>query len=539
MSFTDLFKKPSDNGTEAEMVKDPRWNGIPPVGKNPIDNKWKFLGLVTLVFIVKIIIWGFYRYLTGSMDFFTNPENGREMNYWVSMIAKPVLQLGPVLLIWLYIFKEKGSPFRFTKKNLFSSVVWGCIGGLIFFVVASFVYVGHMWIRGMGTDFSLVMGWDTVGWGLVIATLFSYMIGTGPAEEIFSRGFLQDQTSRAFSIGHAILFSAVLFAIGHLPISILVYDLPWKVIAWYMVVLVIMGGFFSIIYHWSRNIVLGIIIHGLWDWYLTLYQIKGAYTDSVIGASAETFGMLDTINTIITLALMLPIFYFIHKKFWCREAREKDREGRSAWERFARFVNIRDRGRKLKNPILFTVAVTSIFCIAMIPIGAIFATSDPERIKDRRIENLAIERFDYLNITDSGYLGEGENLIIELIPPTGNIIDISLKLTWTDEPDEGALIIDYSNQPDSMGASIMGPGGELLNDDEGSNGNIDLSWSYGNSDNNGTFQVIIDMLEAGDQTHPLRGAIQDNGNDYDIEICTRYSWIETMDEGDYHIRWTQ
>ena len=44
-------------GTQAQMQKDPQWNGIPPVGNNPIPDRFKFLILILIVFGVKIIIW--------------------------------------------------------------------------------------------------------------------------------------------------------------------------------------------------------------------------------------------------------------------------------------------------------------------------------------------------------------------------------------------------------------------------------------------------------------------------------------------------
>jgi membrane protease YdiL (CAAX protease family) len=238
-------------GTQAQMMKDPKWNGIPPVGNRPIFNKQYFLFLVLLVFIVKIIIWGIYRYSTGTLDIFTNPDNGREMTYWAGIVAKPVLQLAPVFILWLYVFKERGLPFRLTRKHLFSSIVFGCIMGLIYYFVASYVFIGVMNASGQGTDFVFVAGWDDAGWWLIIAMMFSYMIGTGPTEELFSRGFLQDQTARAYPLWFAIVFTSILFAIGHLPISILVYHLSFMTIVWYMIILVIMGGFFAILYQWS------------------------------------------------------------------------------------------------------------------------------------------------------------------------------------------------------------------------------------------------------------------------------------------------
>jgi len=136
------FHEDVGQGTQEQMLKDPQWNGIPPVGNKPILDKQKFLVLILLVFIVKIIIWSIYRYFTGSLDIFTNPTNGSENVYWAGMVAKPILQLCPVILLWWYVFREKGLPFRLTKKHLFSSIVFGCILGFIYYFVATGVMIG-------------------------------------------------------------------------------------------------------------------------------------------------------------------------------------------------------------------------------------------------------------------------------------------------------------------------------------------------------------------------------------------------------------
>ena len=160
-------------GTQEQMMKDPKWNGIPPVGNRPIDNKWKFLRLILLVFVVKIIIWSIYRFTTGNWDVLSDRIN----NYTAGIFLKPLLQLTPVFILWLYVFKERGLPFRLTRKHLFSSIIFGCILGLIYYFVASGVLIGLMEATGQGTDFHFVAGWDDAGWWLIIAMMFSYNMG--------------------------------------------------------------------------------------------------------------------------------------------------------------------------------------------------------------------------------------------------------------------------------------------------------------------------------------------------------------------------
>jgi len=539
MTFKYLLKKPHDKGTEKEMERDPRWNGVPPLGNNPITNKYKFLGMVFLVFLVKIVIWSGYRWMTGNIY----PLTVREVSYTVSIFAKPILQLGPVFLLWWYLFKERGMPFKFTKTNLFTSVVWGCIGALVFFLVASLVFVGHLLVTGQGSDFHVVAGWDDVGWVLVIATMFSYMVSTGPAEELFSRGFLQDQTARAFSIGGAILFSSILFAIGHLPISIMVHRMETAPLLWYMATLVVMGAFFSIIYHWSRNIVLGILIHGLWDWYLTLFKVKGAYSASIISDPAAAFGYLDFVNTMITLIIVLPLFYMLYKNFWKREAGEKragDRKKMKAISRWAQRIRARDRGDGIKHPLLLVFGITLAFCLLMYPAAALVSTNEPELMVDRRMVPLTETKSMEMSISEKGGLDEGRSYTYTVTAEKGNIHNINVTLTWDDEPDESGPYRSYENQPDTFKCDVMGPGGEKLVAEENSAGTLRASWiNDGEALLYNTLEVTVTLLEAGDQTHPnpLIGDKPDNSNDYSIQIEYSEVWEQTEAESDADIRW--
>lgn len=530
-------------GTQKEMMKDPKWNGVPPVGDRPIENRYRFLMLILLVFIVKIIIWGAYRYATGNMPIFTNPDNGREIGYWVSTIAKPVLQLGPVVLLWWYVFKEKGSPFRFTRKNLASSIFFGLLMALVFFFVATGIYVLHNLIMGYGTDFHFVAGWDEVGWGLIIAMMFSYMIGTGPAEEIFSRGFLQDQTARVFPIWQAMTFSAILFAIGHLPISILMYNMPLDEIMWYMAVLVVMGLFFSIIYQWSRNIVFPILIHGLWDWYLSLFAIKGEFSYEFAQNPGAYFGMVDFINTIITLIILLPIFYLIYRKFWRRDIISSGSPEDTPREknRLFRWIKERDHGDWPKRPVTFTFVVVGIFCLLMIPVAGLIGTDDPG-LQEDRLEDGAGETIIMIEqerILVGGELNNRETNSTYLSSVNSTINWVNISMNWEDEPDAGPR---YSNQPDSFRLSLVDAQGQELDSTQGQTGDLTLIWVLPEgSDPLREVAVVVELISTGDQEpiiNPLGlREITDNKNTFALDI--RYE-LRTETKGEpeeLNVRW--
>ena len=539
MSLSSYFVEPKGTGTESEMEKEPRWNGVPPVGKNPIYDKWKFIGLILIVFMVKIIVWGIYRYVTGNVPPFTD----RVVGYWTSMFAKPILQLGPVVLLWWYLFKEKGLPFRFTKVNLLSSVIYGLLGAVLFYVIASFVYVGHMEIMGYGTDFHVVSGWNGVGWALTIATMFSYMLGTGTSEEIFSRGFLQDQAARKFSITNAITFSAILFAIGHLPISILMYRMSFMAIFWYMLVLVVMGIAFSLMYQWSRNLVFPIIIHGLWDWYLTMFAIRGSISADFASDPAVNFGRIDFINTLITLAIFLPILYVIYRVHWKRlEPGEKP-----GWEVNIRDMGIikmireRDWGNWPRNPWVFTIAVVGVFCIAMYPIAGVIGVDQEEKQTDRLMtdEDDLEEKIINISKKESDVLQEMNTAEYPLENNGDIYMEVNISLTWSDESPSRP---NWENRPDHFRVSLNSESAGELESDESASGNIRISWTPAEgSEINETLTVIVELTRAGDQEPTFyiggpRGE-EDDSNLFELVVDFKVKRDVESDPESGNIRW--
>jgi len=533
-----LFDNPETEGTQEEMRDDPGWNGVPPVGDRPIKNRWKFLGLLLLVFAVKIVIWGIYRFITGNVPPFTDPV----INYSMGTFMKPLLQLGPLVLLWWYVFKEHGSPFRFTRKNLTSSIILGLGMALVFFFVATGVYVAHNWIMGYGTDFHFVAGWDEVGWALIIAMMFSYMIGTGPAEELFSRGFLQDQAARVFPLWQAMTFSAVLFAIGHLPISILMHKMPFDEIMWYMAVLVVMGFFFSIIYQWSRNIVFPILIHGLWDWYLSLFAIKGAFSSAFTANPGAFFGMVDFINTIITLVILLPVFYLIYRVFWKRRSGEDPGVvGRLKDKNIVRWIRERDLGDYPARPVITTVTVVGIFCIAMLPFAAVIGTDVEEYQHDRPLDPIpSMDVYENLTIFMNGILNEGASESMELDDNGTLIVEVEGELHWEDEPVSQRL---FTNEPDVFSLALVDSDGvEYKSEQRASSrgsGHITFLFSPGKTFSyNGTLSLVLTLVEAGDVSGRFGVRTQpDDSNAYTLDVRYMTWYYQEGNEGALNVRW--
>jgi len=539
-----LIPYPYSKGTEEELMKDRKWNGVPPVGRRPISNRNRFLLMILLVFIVKIIVWGIYRYITGSASIFTDTSYGDELNYWVGMVAKPILQLTPVFLLWWFLFKEKGIPFRFTRKNIASSLAWGLLGAILFFVVATTSMGILLNLLGFGENFRIVAGWDDVGWGLVIAMMFSYMIGTGPAEELFSRGFLQDQTARAYPLWFAMCFSAILFAAGHLPISILMHRMSFEAIVWYMLVLFIMGMFFSLIYQWSRNILLPILIHGLWDWYLTLFSFKGDYSEGFIANAEILFLRVDFFNTLITLAIMLPIFYFLYIRFWRRDhlSTGSPRERRGKDNAVFLWLKERDLGNWPARPWITVVSITTVFCLLMIPAAALVGVNDPDKfsdgIKDFKGDPVEVRVWEKMIV--SGYMGEGEDTNILLERNISMITKVNVSLVWVDEADAG---FRYTNAPDQFQITLYDGEGRELRTHQSGSGYSSIVWIIPDETADlGNLSVEVRMVRAGDQETMISilglRDIADEGNDYSLMVDYELLSIHyTGEEGEADVRW--
>ncbi|MFC4552554.1 MULTISPECIES: CPBP family intramembrane glutamic endopeptidase [Halorussus] len=86
----------------------------------------------------------------------------------------------------------------------------------------------------------------------------------GPAEELLFRGVIQRYLDDAISTLPAILISSVLFALVHIPTTVIATPNPVAV----GVTLVILFGLsilLGYLYVWTENLVVPILVHGLYD----------------------------------------------------------------------------------------------------------------------------------------------------------------------------------------------------------------------------------------------------------------------------------
>jgi hypothetical protein len=342
------------------------------------------------------------------------------------------------------------------------------------------------------------------------------------------------------------MFSAILFAAGHLPISILVYRLSFMTIVWYMIILVVMGCFFSLLYQWSRNIVFPAIIHGLWDWYLSLYALRGAYSAGFLADYNVNFGIMDFVSTIITLGIMLPIFYIVYLVWWRHDKPLEEgplativKAVKNSW--FARMIRDFDRGWwPRRNPILVTAFIVGIFCLASIPLAGVVGTDDPDKFVDRMIGDTEKEVVIWENNTtfEEGLLNEGESIEYPVEISGYEVHFINITLEWTDEPPINRF---FQNRADTFRLDFLDPDGNDLFTLESDLGIIKSDWP-GETDvsYSGEFRIVVTLVSAGEQ-EPTFGvglvSQEDNSNEYKI-IIKYESFIIRKEKGDSaDVRW--
>ena len=248
-----------------------QWGGLPPVGEQPIDDRRQYVVEVVGVFFAWLVIWAAYRYAreaSGADDTVLGPV--------LSVLAPVIVSFSLPYIWWRYRRRERGIPFLITRRNTFSSILVACIAVTVFFMfffVSYPVLIALMGVEVEG-DLTFWADWRAHGAAWLIGTTLFYMVIVGPVEELFHRGFVQDQINRVYAPWFGILVASTVFVLGHVPIDFMVYKIElagWG-LRW-------LGSFpfaigMGVFYHWSRNIWGVAVYHGLYDLFLSLSRVE-------------------------------------------------------------------------------------------------------------------------------------------------------------------------------------------------------------------------------------------------------------------------
>ena len=511
---------------ETKPQYDNKWYGVPPKGEQPLPDKWVYVFMILGVIISEICIWAIYRWTTA--EFFQS--FGTHQFYLLHIIAAPAIHLIPILLFWRYIRKERGIPFVFTKKLLLSGIIVGFCAAIIWRLLEEFAYDGFAGIAG-GTvpgTLSFLNILETADM-FILMTFVMYFI-VGPVEEFEFRGFTHDQSARVLTNWQALIFSSVLFGCSHIPIGIFVYQFTATQFIDALISWISAGFVLGALYMWSRNILACIIMHAMGNWQLSVFYFESTSSG---GMAPNTSMAVGIATSIIVNAIMIIIFYLIHKYYW-----QPHRRGESAFGgillSLQNYIHDHDFGKK---PVQTTITVSVVFIVIISGI-IMGATITIGKTPGSGLENETDSESSagLKNLVDTGEtqeglgeLTEGMGMMIQLNSEFEKYIKtITLTVTWTDEPDRG-LAGMIENQPDTFSILIMGPNASAS--DQGSNphggeGRITAELAFSQEEvkqmiesDGENYEIIISInLEDAGNYQPGIGAIGDDGNESNYQL---------------------
>jgi membrane protease YdiL (CAAX protease family) len=544
-------------GLMKELKKDPRWGGLPPVGENPIPKPSQFVLELILLMILEIGIWGVYRYITA-------PILGTAFSYrffFFHIIMAPLIHLTPIFLYWRFRLGERGLPFMFTRKNLFSAVLVALIAVVILYILYQVIQAGLLSAVGIATieDTFIYVQWLNAEPAWFILMMFTFFFVVGPVEELQYRSFLQDQINRVYSPWVGIGLSAFFFGAGHLPIYFILYQLAPEIAFITMIYASTFGLLMSLFYHWSRNIIGPIILHGFWDWQLSVYAIFFVFNyPSAPEPLLASF--IFWLSAAISMTIIVIFFYFAYHLWW-----KSERPAGSLGFRvpmisslFKPDGGIAGIGRKLKKrPIInktrnidnrkysipFTIFITSMiilfFCGGVMGVSALVGHSELTKgshvgsgqngVKDD-LQEITLE------YSISGYTsehGSSDNLLDIPEKNQERLIKIEAKLNWRDEE---SSFIGGTNQPDEFKVSILAPNDELEESGFSSSGTTTVSFilpDHNSRDfiNNymGEWLVVVEAGDCGDDQSVMgiRTSV-DNGNEWTLDYSYSYMGVQQV-----------
>jgi len=169
------------------------------------------------------IVLGLLLYLVGqlgvsyiSLREFPNTASGTitAATYWLLIVAN-IVSVALIVALVLSFYKEKLSSLGLTTKKLPEALLYGVVGFIVAFIVASIV--GYPIEQYFGVDLTQqALSHSATVSGLLPLVLLSGVIIAPIAEEIVFRGYFYKAFRDRFKPWYAIVMSAALFSAIHL-----------------------------------------------------------------------------------------------------------------------------------------------------------------------------------------------------------------------------------------------------------------------------------------------------------------------------------
>ncbi len=207
----------------------------------------KGLKKATLLFLVFLVLWTPYRYLTGILGWRVLHYMGH-LQFITESIAKLTISFGLVYL-FLKKYNDSWKDVGLKKENAFKSAALAIIGSLS--VMAAY----------------LAMGGELRPEPLGLIYLF---LVVGPTEELVSRGYYFSIIMRDFGgkrgFLFASMFSSIYFSLGHVPIDIFVANYGMLTTFFHLSIAFLIGLILAGYYHIGGDNLLGpSILHAMVD----------------------------------------------------------------------------------------------------------------------------------------------------------------------------------------------------------------------------------------------------------------------------------
>ncbi len=535
-----------------ETYSDQKWHGVPPAGKNALPGKWTYVLQITAVLVVEFILWAIYRNLTADIY-------GQFGTFWFyigHIFAAPLIHLGPIMIYWVLIRKERFysfedgeegghmsfllGPFKMTRKFLLSAVIVGLIGGIVWRVTEMLVSDTTSVLLGgsrLGT-ISLFNIYSQSNFGLFLLMTFVMFFIVGPVEEFEFRSFVHDQSQRVLPKYQALIFSSIFFGLSHIPIAIFIYKLPFIDLIFAEISWMTAGAVFGALYMWSRNIFACIVMHGIGNWQLSTFL----WQSNTLGTGlthAESL-IVSLVTSIVANAALILLFYLIHKFYW-----EPQRRGEAAFGgrmfKVQSFIFNHDNGERKVVTTTSILTVFTVFLLTMLVLGTVAVGSTdlsplaPEvKVKDKGILDLSkYETISEITTEEITFLNEGSTFEKTVQSSEGKIAKkVTMTVSWSDEtePPGRPRLRPYTNQPDTFSLSLTD--GNRTLDEQGSNpqnaeGRISLIMEINESQiidliGNFTVRGIITMVDAGMWTTIGLLGLTDRGNTCSLQLDVEF-----------------
>ena len=543
--------------TEEEIEE--KWYGVPPAGERAPPSGWKYLGSITLVLLFEFALWAVYRALTA--DFY-----GQFGSYWFyvgHIIAAPTIHLGPILLYWVFIRKERlfvrsdlengkymsfsFGPFKMTRKLLFTAVLVGLFGGIIW-RMAEFIVFDTTSVMLGGSEFGTltlfnVFSGEEIPLFLLMTFVMFFIVG--PVEEFEFRSFVHDQSQRVIPKWAALIFSSVFFGLSHIPIAVFVYKLPLTELIFAEISWMSAGLVLGAIYMWSRNIFAAIIMHGIGNWQLSVYFWQSAVKD--MGLSSMEVNIASLMTSIFANGLVILIFYLIHRYYWQPQRRGEAAFGGALLSLQSKLFK-HDNGSRSVASTVSTLTIISILTLSLILGGTVaLGSTNFEKLapseKDTETQGIDLSNMQEITDTfaDSRFLGEGESYTYTFNSTGDRILKgVNVQLSWEDEKEKPGrpTLRRYTNQPDTFQLDVIGPDPNLTvtqtdSNEVGAAAHINLVLEIPDEiilEKDGSFNVDVNvlMVDAGMWTGRSFLGFRDDGNEYDIIV--ELSYLDIMSE---------